>query len=101
MRIVAPKGTEIEFIGHRVKNVSGNWYINGGTFCCRCSVAFDFDESLKIYLDDKRKGRKHGIPRCPHCGQSLRTRSKPQPRSGFWDRIEKIHAEIKLWDEVE
>jgi len=98
MRAIPPKSDITCLIGHKVKNVGGKWYINGGTFCCRCTVAYNFSESLKLLLRDKEMQRKHGIPRCPHCGQSVRTRSKPKSRSGFWERIDKLELEsLKEW----
>jgi len=95
MRAIPPKSNVTCIIGHKVKNVGGMWYINGGTFCCRCTVAYSFNESSKLYLRDKEMQRKHGIPRCLYCGQSVRTRSKPNHRSGFWERIEKLRLEKK------
>lgn len=93
MRTMPPKSDVTCIIGHKVKNVGGKWYINGGTFCCRCTVAYDFAESYKLYLRDKEMLRKHGIPRCPYCCQSLRTRSKPKSGSGFWKRVDKLRLE--------
>lgn len=95
MRAVPPKSNATCFIGHKVKNVGGKWYISGGTFCCRCAVAFNFDESMQLYLRDKEMQRKHGIPRCLYCSQSVRTRSKPKNRSGFWEKIDKLRLEGK------
>lgn len=86
MSVILPKGTEVEFIGEKAKNVTRGWYIRGGTFCCRCCLKFTFEETYKLYLRDLELGRSG--PRCPKCGQKLRTRSKAKSNSkGFWEKI--------------
>lgn len=88
MWTIAPKGTKIEFMGEKTSNVTRGWYIKGGTFCARCRIKYTFDESVKLYLRDEKLGRNG--PRCPYCGQMVRTRSKAKPnkKNGFWGKME-------------
>jgi len=86
--IILPKGTRVEFVGEKAKNVTRGWYIRGGSFCCRCCFKYTFEETYKLYLRDVGLGRSG--PRCPNCGQRLRMRSKTKPNNegGFWRRME-------------
>lgn len=88
MKIMAPKGTEVEFVGEKSSNVTKGWYIGGGTFCCRCHIKYTYDESVKLYIRDMELGRNG--PRCPKCSQLVRTRSKAKPlgkHEGFWGKV--------------
>lgn len=76
----------------KVSNVYPKWYTDdGGTFCSCCGLAYDFDDSYKALLLARAKGQNRG-PRCIRCGRILRTRSKPTPKSGFWDKVDEIEG---------
>jgi hypothetical protein len=88
MKAYPPKSTLSCLLGRKVSNVGREWYIKGGTFCCRCLVAYTFDESYKIFTRD-REVRRNGLD-VPHCGQLVRTRSKTKHNveGGFWKKLE-------------
>jgi len=73
----------------KVNNVNPRWYKQCGTYCSSCGLAYDFDDSLKALLLSWAKNQIRG-PRCIICSRILRTRSKPIPKSGFWDKIKEI-----------
>jgi len=74
----------------KINNVYPKWYIeNCGTFCSQCGLGYDFDDSYKALLLSRAKGQMRG-PRCIKCGRILRTRSKPKPNSGFWNKVDEI-----------
>jgi len=78
----------------KVNNVSPKWYTNEcGSFCSQCSLAYDFNDSYKALLLGRAKGQARG-PRCIRCGKILRTRSKPNPYSGFWHKVDEVEKEI-------
>lgn len=73
-----------------IQNPYPEWYTDKcGTFCSVCGLAYDFDDSYKALLLCRAKGQNRG-PRCIKCGRILRTRSKPNPISGFWERVDEI-----------
>lgn len=77
----------------KLNNVAPDWYIkNCGTFCSQCRLAYDFYASYRSLQDCRAKGQLRG-PRCIRCGKILRTRSKPNPKSGFWNKVEEIDGE--------
>jgi len=72
----------------KVNNVPRWWYTTQcGTFCSLCGLAYDFADSYKALLLSRAKEQNRG-PRCIKCGKILRTRSKPNPKSGFWSKVE-------------
>jgi len=87
LRTYPPKTSDTCILGQKAKNTTHEWYIKGGTFCSRCRIKFTFEETNKLLLRDTELGRKHGVPRCWNCGQSLRTRSKSCDCDGFWERL--------------
>jgi len=95
---VPPKSILTVLIGHKASNTGGNWYKSGGTFCCRCEVAYSFEETLKIYRQNIEQGYKYGIPRCPVCHKSLRTKNRKRDKGGvkqsFWTKLKEI-GELK------
>lgn len=87
-------------IGRKLQNVGPTWYIEkGGSFCSRCRYAYIFNETLTIYFGCLELGLNHGIPRCIHCGRTLRTRSKPRYEAGFWIRLDKMKNNGKFVEE--
>lgn len=74
----------------KVQNVGGKWYVQGGSFCSHCKIAYDFERTLEILLEEREKGLSHGLPRCDYCGKSLRCRSKPNNYSGFWKKVKEM-----------
>lgn len=95
---VPPKSILTVLIGHKASNCGGTWYINGGTFCVRCEIAYNFEETHKIYNMNYEQGYRHGIPRCPVCHKSLRTKNRKRDKGGikrsFWT-IMKEMGELK------
>lgn len=84
----------------KVNNVSPKWYTHiCGTFCSQCGLAYDFHDSYKSLLLSRAKGQSRG-PRCIRCGKILRTRSKPNPTSGFWLKVDELEEESEV-EEVE
>jgi len=80
----------LKFNLRKVGNVYPKWYIDEcGTFCATCGLAYDFLDSYKSLLICRAKGQTRG-PRCIKCGRILRTRSKPNPKSGFWEKVDEI-----------
>lgn len=76
----------------KVNNIYPKWYIQEcGTFCSQCGLGYDFDDSYKALLLCRAKGQIRG-PRCIRCGRILRTRSKPNPKSGFWEKVDRIEG---------
>jgi len=76
----------------KVNNVYPDWYVKDcGCFCSQCRLAYDFHDSYKALLLCRAKGQMRG-PRCIRCGKILRSRSKPNPMSGFWNRVEIIEG---------
>ena len=76
----------------KVNNIYPKWYIvECGTFCSQCSLGYDFDDSYKALLLSRAKGQIRG-PRCIKCSRILRTRSKPNPTSGFWNKVDEIEG---------
>ena len=74
-------------IGRHVTNISAKWYKRGGSFCSICHLGFTFIETYAILLMCEERKMKHGLPRCMYCGKSLRTRSKSDYKSGFWNML--------------
>jgi len=84
----------------KLNNVGPDWYVKDcGCFCSQCGLAYDFYASYRSLQDCRAKGQMRG-PRCIHCGKILRTRSKPNPKSGFWDKVEKLEG-VKHQEESE
>lgn len=84
----------LEFKLRKVENVYPKWYVEeGGTFCSCCGLAYDFIDSYKALLICRAKGQPRG-PRCIKCGRILRTRSKPNPKSGFWKRVDELERRM-------
>lgn len=82
----------VEWKLRKVSNVFPRWYTEvSGTFCSCCGLAYDFDDSYKALLLCRAKGQNRG-PRCIICGKILRTRSKPNPFSGFWEKVDEIEG---------
>ena len=85
----------VEWRLRKVSNVFPKWYTTiAGTFCSCCGLAYDFDDSYKALLLSRAKGQGRG-PRCIKCGKILRTRSKPNPTSGFWEKVDEIEGNNK------
>jgi len=89
-------GKKVHINGHKnmgktLQNVGPKWYIEeGGSFCSRCRIAYNFNETLFLYLRCLRLNIFHGIPRCINCGRRLRTRSKHHYESGFWEKLKHL-----------
>jgi len=98
LRTYPPKTSDTCILGQKAKNTTHEWYIKGGTFCSRCRIKFTFEETLKLFNRDTELGRKHGIPRCWNCGQSLRTRSKSCDCDGFWEKLKENQKIKSLYD---
>lgn len=82
----------VEWNLRKVQNVYPKWYVEeGGTFCSQCCLGYDFSDSYKALLLSRAKGQVRG-PRCIICGRILRTRSKPNPESGFWKRVDELEG---------
>lgn len=78
----------------KISNVPPTWYVDlCGTFCSLCTLAYDFDDSYKALLLCRAKGQHRG-PRCIKCGKILRTRSKPNPLSGFWIKVDEVENNV-------
>jgi len=76
----------------KINNVYPKWYVKDcGTFCSQCSLGYDFDDSYKALLLSRAKGQMRG-PRCIKCERILRTRSKSNPHSGFWKKVDKLEG---------
>jgi hypothetical protein len=90
LRSLPPKSNDTCILGKKTKNTTHDWYIKGGTFCCRCRVKYTFEETYKLYLRDIELQRTHGIPRCMYCGQSLRVSSKSTDCEGFWEKLKEF-----------
>jgi hypothetical protein len=85
-------GELLDYHPRKVNNVHPEWYIKVcGTFCSQCRLAYDFIDSWKLLKYGRAKGQIRG-PRCNRCGKILRTRSKPNPKSGFWDKVEELEG---------
>jgi len=81
-----------------VNNVHPDWYIKVcGTFCSQCRRAYNFEDSRILLLLSRSRKQMRG-PRCIECGKILRTRSKPNPKSGFWEKIEMMGEGMRLSD---
>lgn len=94
MMVTQNEAIRTEWKIRRINNVSPNWYTKiCGSFCSQCSIAYDFDDSYKALLLNRAKCQTRG-PRCITCGKILRTRSKPNPTSGFWDKVTKMEKKI-------
>jgi hypothetical protein len=74
-------------IGKEIKNVCPRWYKDGGSFCSTCHLGFTFIETYALLLVCESNNMTHGLPRCIYCGKSLRTRSKSDYTSGFWNTL--------------
>lgn len=86
------KPPELLSPAHNVNNVHPEWYIKiCGTFCSQCRRAYNFEDSYILLKLCRSKGQMRG-PRCINCGKILRTRSKPNPKSGFWEKVETIEG---------
>jgi hypothetical protein len=93
MEKVMTEGIRSEWKLRKVNNVPPKWYTHEcGAFCSQCATAYDFNDAYKALLLSRAKGQTRG-PRCIVCGKILRTRSKPNPFSGFWDKVEKLEIE--------
>lgn len=102
-RITLPSSIKDFFDWHlrSVNNVHPTWYIEvHGCFCSQCRLAYDFIDAYKALLMNRAKGQLRG-PRCIICGKILRTRSRPNPKSGFWDKVEEIEGRKLYIDEGE
>lgn len=86
----APRSQRTAILGRLLQNVGPKWYKRGGTFCSVCRVAYNFEESHLLYLRNLELGMTHGIPRCLYCSRSLRTRSKSNPESGFYRKLDEL-----------
>lgn len=85
-----PVGIRTTWSLRKLNNVPPNWYVEeGGTFCSLCSLAYDFDDSYKALQLGRAKGQERG-PRCIRCGKILRARSKPNPKSRFWSKVDEV-----------
>ena len=75
-----------------VNNVHPDWYVKvAGCFCSQCRLAYDFVDSYKALLECRAKNQLRG-PRCIRCHKILRTRSKPNPFSGFWQKVDEMEG---------
>lgn len=92
---MVPKNQAMCPVGTVKSSVGRGWYDKKkGTFCAHCLVAYNFDETYRIYLLNVRAGMRHGIPRCMYCGRSLRTRPKKRHVNGFFQRLKEIKGEV-------
>jgi hypothetical protein len=74
-------------IGRRV-NSSPVIYKQGGSFCKKCRIEYDFDETL--HLLKKAKNKKTTGPRCEYCDKLVTTGRGGEHGHTFWNLMRKL-----------